>query len=100
MQDEYVEKLADYKNKGITKKPDDVYMEVVGGPKKGKVYGLGSASTLFYKETTSSQTTESSHAPSLMSQVYLQLHECKKMAEESLKLAKATQESQIGRAHV
>uniref|UniRef100_A0A803MBG5 Uncharacterized protein n=1 Tax=Chenopodium quinoa TaxID=63459 RepID=A0A803MBG5_CHEQI len=36
---EYMEKLEEYKNKGIEINPDKVYLEVVCGQKKGKVYG-------------------------------------------------------------
>ncbi|KAL2926094.1 hypothetical protein RDABS01_011711 [Bienertia sinuspersici] len=36
-----MEKLAEYKDKGVEKRPNDVFLEVVGGQKKGKVYGLG-----------------------------------------------------------
>ncbi|XP_021755532.1 DNA polymerase epsilon subunit B-like [Chenopodium quinoa] len=54
---EYMEKIEEIKNKGIEINPDKVYLEVVGGKKKGKVYGLGSASQIYYKSDPASQLT-------------------------------------------
>ncbi|KAL2934356.1 Guanylate kinase [Bienertia sinuspersici] len=95
--DEYNEKLAEYKEKGVEKGTNDVFLEVVGGQKKGKVYGLGSASSMFYQAPNLSNSTPA-QTPSLISQLHSQVQECKSMAEESkkvatdsLKLAKATQ---------
>lgn len=83
MQGEYMEKLEEYKNKGIEINPDKVYLEVVGGQKKGKVYGLGSASHMYYKSDPTSQSTASSSTPSMISQLSSQVEELKKMAEEN-----------------
>ncbi|XP_021737126.1 uncharacterized protein LOC110703644 [Chenopodium quinoa] len=80
---EYMEKLEEYKNKGIEINPDKVYLEVVGGQKKGKVYGLGSASQMYYKSDPTSQSTASSSTPSMISQLSSQVEELKKMAEEN-----------------
>ncbi|XP_021717636.1 uncharacterized protein LOC110685418 [Chenopodium quinoa] len=89
---EYMEKLEEYKNKGIEINPDKVYLEVVGGKKKGKVYGLGSASQMYYKRDLPlsiyciifhSQSTTSSSTPSMISQLSSQVEELKKMAEEN-----------------
>ncbi|KMT02883.1 hypothetical protein BVRB_8g194600 [Beta vulgaris subsp. vulgaris] len=72
---QYQEKIEDYKSRGVTKDPDEVYLEVVDGLEKDKVYGLGSASSLFYKAPTSSQTIVSPHTP-LISQLNSQVEEC------------------------
>ncbi|XP_021733199.1 uncharacterized protein LOC110700020 isoform X2 [Chenopodium quinoa] len=80
---EYMEKLEEYKNKGIEINPDKVYLEVVGGQKKGKVYSLGSASHMYYKSDPTSQSTASSSTPSMISQLSSQVEELKKMAEEN-----------------
>uniref|UniRef100_A0A803MGS0 Uncharacterized protein n=1 Tax=Chenopodium quinoa TaxID=63459 RepID=A0A803MGS0_CHEQI len=80
---EYMEKLEEIKNKGIEINPDKVYLEVVGGQKKGKVYGLGSASQMYYKSDLASQLTASSSTPSMISQLSSQVEELKKMAEEN-----------------
>uniref|UniRef100_A0A803KV16 Uncharacterized protein n=1 Tax=Chenopodium quinoa TaxID=63459 RepID=A0A803KV16_CHEQI len=80
---EYMEKLEEYKNKGIEINPDKVYLEVVGGQKKGKVYGLGNASQMYYKSDPTSQSTASSSTPSMISQLSSQVEERKKMAEEN-----------------
>uniref|UniRef100_A0A803MV40 Uncharacterized protein n=1 Tax=Chenopodium quinoa TaxID=63459 RepID=A0A803MV40_CHEQI len=56
---------------------------VVGGQKKGKVYGLGSASQMYYKSDPTSQSTASSSTPSMISQLSSQVEELKKMAEEN-----------------
>uniref|UniRef100_A0A803N0U9 Transposase, Ptta/En/Spm, plant n=1 Tax=Chenopodium quinoa TaxID=63459 RepID=A0A803N0U9_CHEQI len=80
---EYMEKLEEYKNKGIEINLDKVYLEVVGGQKKGKVYGLGSASHMYYKSDPTSQSTASSSTPSMISQLSSQVEELKKMAEEN-----------------
>ncbi|XP_021750471.1 uncharacterized protein LOC110716148 [Chenopodium quinoa] len=80
---EYMEKLEEYKNKGIEINSDKVYLEVVGGQKKGKVYGLGSASQMYYKSDPASQLTTSSSTPSMISQLSSQVEELKKMAEEN-----------------
>ncbi|XP_021716575.1 uncharacterized protein LOC110684423 [Chenopodium quinoa] len=80
---EYMEKLEECKNKGIEINPDKVYLEFVGGQKKGKVYGLGSASQMYYKNDPTSQSTASSSTPSMISQLSSQVEELKKMAEEN-----------------
>uniref|UniRef100_A0A803MWQ5 Uncharacterized protein n=1 Tax=Chenopodium quinoa TaxID=63459 RepID=A0A803MWQ5_CHEQI len=81
---EYMEKLEEYKNKGIEINPDKVYLEVVGGQKKGKVYGLGSASQMYYKSDPTSQSTASSSTPSMIFQLSSQVDELKKMAEKTI----------------
>uniref|UniRef100_A0A803MUD9 Zinc knuckle CX2CX4HX4C domain-containing protein n=1 Tax=Chenopodium quinoa TaxID=63459 RepID=A0A803MUD9_CHEQI len=77
------QKVMEYKNKGIEINPDKVYLDVVGGQKKGKVYGLGSASQMYYKRNPTSQSTASSSTPSMISQLSSQVQELKKMAEEN-----------------
>ena len=93
---DYEEKIADYEKQGVQKEPDDVFLEVVGGQKKGKVYGLGSASSMFYK-TTKTSNSDQFHSSSLISQLCTQVEESKKVAEESKKMAeeskKAVEES-------
>uniref|UniRef100_A0A803LNM0 CCHC-type domain-containing protein n=1 Tax=Chenopodium quinoa TaxID=63459 RepID=A0A803LNM0_CHEQI len=51
---EYLEKLEEYKNKGVEINPDKVYLEVVGMQKNGKFYGIGSASQMYYKRNPTS----------------------------------------------
>uniref|UniRef100_A0A803N3X7 Uncharacterized protein n=1 Tax=Chenopodium quinoa TaxID=63459 RepID=A0A803N3X7_CHEQI len=49
MQGEYMEKLEEYNNKGIEISLDKVYLEVVDGQKKGKVYGSGMSSLVHHE---------------------------------------------------
>lgn len=93
MQFAYGERLELYQKDGIPKVPNDVYLEVVGGCKNGRVYGLGSASDLFYGASSSSKAKGSSACtPSVLSQLSSKIEECQRMAEESLKLAETTQQ--------
>ncbi|KAL2942654.1 Argininosuccinate lyase [Bienertia sinuspersici] len=50
---EYDKKMAEYKDKGIDKDPNEVYFEAVGGRKKGLIPGLGSAGDLYYEKPSS-----------------------------------------------
>ncbi|XP_021728503.1 uncharacterized protein LOC110695602 [Chenopodium quinoa] len=88
---EYMKKHEEYKNKGIEINPDKVYLEVVGGKKKGKVYGLGIASQMYYKSDSTSQLTASSSTPSMISQLSSQVEDLKKMAEENHKKVEESQ---------
>lgn len=86
IQEEYNDKLEACKSKGIEVDPNDLYLEVVGGKKKGKVYGLGSASHMYCKHL-SSHSTASPSTPSITSQLSSQVEELKKMVEETQKVA-------------
>ncbi|KAL2938178.1 Argininosuccinate lyase [Bienertia sinuspersici] len=50
---EYDKKMAEYKDKGIDKDPNEVYFEAVGGRKKGLIPSLGSAGDLYYEKPSS-----------------------------------------------
>lgn len=62
--------MAEYKEKGINKDPNEVYLEVVGGRKKGLIPGLGSSGDLWYqRKTTHANNSSTSYTPSLLSQL-------------------------------
>ncbi|KAK9732728.1 hypothetical protein RND81_04G018000 [Saponaria officinalis] len=71
---ERYEKLQhDYQEKGEEVTPDKAWFDAFGGFKKGHVYGLGSATPLYYQSPSMSKgkslNTSSSYVPGILSQV-------------------------------
>lgn len=80
----YNQKMAEYKQKGINKDPNEVFWEIVGGRKKGQVQGLGTGANMFYQKSTGrSCNSTGSGTPSLLYQLSTQVEEAKRMAEET-----------------
>ncbi|KMT04317.1 hypothetical protein BVRB_8g183920 [Beta vulgaris subsp. vulgaris] len=85
MDDYEKKKVAEYKEKGINKDLNEVYLEVVGGRKKGLVPGLGCSGDLWFKKSTSRKNSSSTTAytPSLLSQLSSQLQQSQQQLEQS-----------------
>ncbi|KMT17686.1 hypothetical protein BVRB_2g036310 [Beta vulgaris subsp. vulgaris] len=83
--DDYEKKVAEYKEKGINKDPNEVYLEVVGGRKKGLVPGLGCSGDLWSKKSTSrtNNSSTTAYTPSLLSQLSSQLQQSQQQLEQS-----------------
>ncbi|XP_056691966.1 uncharacterized protein [Spinacia oleracea] len=64
----YEKTVAECREKGIEKDPNQIFFETVGGRKKGKVHGLGSGSHLYYAPPSRGGGSSSSYIPSLYSQ--------------------------------
>ncbi|KAL2894170.1 Acetylornithine aminotransferase [Bienertia sinuspersici] len=78
---EYDKKMAEYKDKGIDKDPNEVYFEAVGGRKKG-FPGLGSAGDLYYEKPSSrADKSSNTYTPSLLSQLSARLGQSQQQHE-------------------
>ncbi|XP_056685680.1 uncharacterized protein [Spinacia oleracea] len=72
----YEKNVAECREKGINKDPNQIYFETVGGRKKGKVPGLGSGAALYYEPSTRrGGSSSSSYTPSMYSQLSARLEE-------------------------
>ncbi|KAL2899842.1 Myb/SANT-like DNA-binding domain-containing protein 4 [Bienertia sinuspersici] len=65
----YERKLTEYKEKGIEIDPNAVYLEVVGGRKRGLIPGLDTAGDLLYEKSSSRSDKSSTYTPSILSQL-------------------------------
>ncbi|XP_010666303.1 uncharacterized protein LOC104883469 [Beta vulgaris subsp. vulgaris] len=83
--DDYEKKVAEYKEKDINKDPNEVYLEVVGGRKKGLVPGLGCSGDLWFKKSISrtNNSSTTAYTPSLLSQLSSQLKQSQIQLEQS-----------------
>ncbi|KAL2934966.1 50S ribosomal protein L9 [Bienertia sinuspersici] len=74
--------MAEYKDKGINKDPNEVYFEAVEGRRKGLIPGLGSAGDLYYKKPSSRvDELSNTYTPSLLSQLSARLEQSQQKHE-------------------
>ncbi|XP_056689481.1 uncharacterized protein [Spinacia oleracea] len=64
----YEKTVAECREKGFEKDPNQIFFETVGGRMNGKVHGLGSGSHLYYAPPLRGGGSSSSYVPSLYSQ--------------------------------
>ncbi|KAL2924767.1 Reticulocyte-binding protein 2-like protein a, partial [Bienertia sinuspersici] len=79
----YERNVAECEQSGVQKDPNQVYLETVGGRKKGKVPGLGTSAGFYYGTSSKGKGTSStsSSTPSIVSQLSQRLEESDRARE-------------------
>lgn len=68
--------MEEYKEKEIIKDPNEVFLEVMGGRKRGLIPGLGNSGDLWFKKSSiRCDSSSSTYTPSIMLQLSTQMEQ-------------------------